>query len=346
MVQTIPTNWTRKARNIVDSNDKILQSQIDNIGKKSTIDEVVQSRVGTNGTNYDWLYQRLNAEFNHLKNTKVDRAILNGSTIEFYSDDKLVSILDITEASNAQAVQDYIDTLVSQGTIEGVTLEKGGITEEYIALKAVANDALKNAVVGKNLFNKNHVTNTLIGMQTGEEYANNTYYSSDYMPVKPNTQYSPRYECRVIWYKEKGVFLSSAGQENPSPDISDLGTPVQSPQDAKYARISFKSSDPNMLERFQFEEGEDITEPSPHYYELKNTVSLEKERVTANSYEVVYNNDGRVSKVIEGHLTTNLFYEGGEISHIIIVDAQLGTSKRIDFEFTEDKLSKVKERFI
>src|SRR5690625_3251041 len=112
---------------------------------------------------------------------------LSSQKINFYSNGRLKNSVDISEASNAQAVQEYIDTLVSDGAIEGVVLGNESVGTLQLSYKSVTNEKIAVAKVGKNLFDKSRVTNVLLSRTTGEEFPNDDYYSSDYIPIKPNT---------------------------------------------------------------------------------------------------------------------------------------------------------------
>jgi len=79
---------------------------------------------------------------NVLKNQKVDQVTFDIVTheIKFYGNGSLIDSIDITEASNAGLVQDYIDTLVSDGHIEGVTLADESVTTDKYADKSITSD--------------------------------------------------------------------------------------------------------------------------------------------------------------------------------------------------------------
>src|SRR5690625_3361106 len=83
---------------------------------------------------------------NVLKNQKVDQVTFNIATqkIEFYANESLIDSIDITEASNASLVQDYIDTLVSDGLIEGIALADGSVNNDKLADKSVSRNKLDN----------------------------------------------------------------------------------------------------------------------------------------------------------------------------------------------------------
>lgn len=51
-------------------------------------------------------------------------------TMNFYNGNNRLFVVDITEAGNASAVQSYIDDLVDQGLIQGVTLADGTVTTQ------------------------------------------------------------------------------------------------------------------------------------------------------------------------------------------------------------------------
>jgi len=271
---------------------------------------------------------------------------LSSQKINFYSNGRLKNSVDISEASNAQAVQEYIDTLVSDGAIEGVVLGNESVGTLQLSYKSVTNEKIAVAKVGKNLFDKSRVTNVLLSRTTGEEFPNDDYYSSDYIPIKPNTTYARRYQSRVIFYNSKVEFLEGTGEENPSAEINVPGTPVTSPEGARYARISFRSSDPRMLNQFTFEEGDEISTFEPHYHELKNTAASDISRFRASDTSFEYDDAGNLKRVIEGGITTNFFYSNGEITHIITTDSELGTQKRTDFIMEDGTVKEITERFV
>lgn len=106
-----------------------------------------QLSVGADSTVYDGPQERLIAEYektNRQLADKVDQAVFNKteSKIFFYGDNKELFSIDITEASNFNAVQEYIDSLVSDGFIEGITLADESVTRSKLSidLQEVVND--------------------------------------------------------------------------------------------------------------------------------------------------------------------------------------------------------------
>lgn len=74
------------------------------------------------------IHQREN-ETGDLLNAKIDDAYFNVATgkVELKANGSIIKTLDITEASNTQEVQSYIDSLVSNGQISGITLSDDSV---------------------------------------------------------------------------------------------------------------------------------------------------------------------------------------------------------------------------
>src|SRR5699024_1983440 len=108
----------------------VLQTQINNIGVDAgnSDHEVEQDRCG-----HQVLADRLN-EIDLQMTDKVDyiKFDKNESIIKFYSGDKIISSIDVTESVNNDVIQNYIDSLVSDGEIKGVTLGEDSISIENI----------------------------------------------------------------------------------------------------------------------------------------------------------------------------------------------------------------------
>src|SRR5690625_1303586 len=97
--------------------------------------EAAQARVDEKGQSHTTLKERIDDGFTKVNTQlaeKVDQVSFNASnqSIEFYANGILIRSVDLSEAGNAQAVQSYIDSLVSDGFIEGVTLANGAVTYE------------------------------------------------------------------------------------------------------------------------------------------------------------------------------------------------------------------------
>jgi hypothetical protein len=84
-----------------------------------------------------------------------------------------------------------IPTIAPQ-SVGSAEIKAGGVGETNIAVGSVNNSHLKNAVQGKNLFNKDTVImNSFIGFDSGTVVTPHaSYTSSDWIPVTENTQYA------------------------------------------------------------------------------------------------------------------------------------------------------------
>ncbi len=90
-----------------------------------------------------------------LLTRKVDRVELDVATskINFYGNGNLIDDVDITEAGNSSFVQEYIDSLVSEGKIEGIALADGGVTTEKYADNSITNEKLDKNYTVKSYLN-------------------------------------------------------------------------------------------------------------------------------------------------------------------------------------------------
>lgn len=319
-----------------------LQNQIDDIILDSgeSNQEVAAARGGNRTLggrldNFDRLMEKANQD---LKN-KVEKGNIQKADYDLSKDANKWNINDFDEKTRKAILE-------AQGIDIDYVLGKSAVAKENIADRAVSNDKLEKSVVGKNLFDKTKVTRVLLSLNEDREYPNDEFYSSDYMPIKANAVYTPRYQCRIVFYRNNGEFISGAGEEHPAPELSAPVSAVESPSGARYARISFRSTNIEMLNRFQFEEGSSRTPTEPHHYLLKNTVSVPESRVNTQNAEFEYDNNGNLSKVIEENSTTTFVYSGGEISYIIISDHEFNTKKRVDFEYENGFIKKITERFL
>jgi hypothetical protein len=114
------------------------QRQIDEIvveGDSSV--EAAQARISYTGKTYKTLKERLDkehqevtAQLAQIEQAKIDQVLfdINTFSVKFYAQGNLITSVNISEAGNAQAVQDYIDTLVANGQIKGVTLADESVT--------------------------------------------------------------------------------------------------------------------------------------------------------------------------------------------------------------------------
>lgn len=89
-----------------------------------------------------------NNSLNVLKNKKIDdvKFDVSSNKIKFYANEDEVGSIDITESENSGLVQGYIDSLVADGLIAGVTLSDDSVGENQLKDKSVTSEKMhKNA---------------------------------------------------------------------------------------------------------------------------------------------------------------------------------------------------------
>lgn len=137
----------------------------------------------------------------------------------------------------------------ADGSFDGKALKKG----------SVAPSKLASFVQGKNLFNKEAVTNgRYIGPTTGSLGTNADYSASDFIEILPNTTYTLKYPQFSAFYDANKVFISGFNDTAP-------GT-FTSPANAAFFRTSATTA---QLDTQQLELGTISTTFEPYRYELK-----------------------------------------------------------------------------
>ena len=123
----------------VDRDIRATQQQVNKlVVKGDSSPQAVQASINANGIDFDGhLKARLDADYNEVTTqlaTKVDRVLLDGSTMNFISGIETLFSIDVSVAGNQSYVQTYIDTLVENGQISGVSLADGIVTIDNEAL--------------------------------------------------------------------------------------------------------------------------------------------------------------------------------------------------------------------
>ena len=67
------------------------------------------------------------ADLDQLDKVKIDEVVQDGSTVIFKSNGTVLGIFDLSVTANAQLVRDYIDSLVTAGTIQGVSVADNSV---------------------------------------------------------------------------------------------------------------------------------------------------------------------------------------------------------------------------
>ena len=237
--------------------------------------------------------------------TDTTYAFTEKHTIAFYDDNKLfISGIPSTNTDVVFATPSnckYLRFSFKTNDLENynytaIQMEKGEVRtafEEYkVSLKQeyikVGKDSLDIFVAGKNLFNKNgnFIENCVVQSSNGSIAVIDGYSISDYIEVQPNETYVVNSRRTIAFYGENFTF------------ISGIGTSIESnvftaPDDCKYVRISFATSEKDTL---QLEMGETSTE-----YEAFETHKHIKAEYIDNSTIEAFMDD----LIIVGNLLSN-----------------------------------------
>jgi len=183
------------------------------------------------------------------------------------------------------------------------------VTEESIADNAITTDGIKFGAVtedkidltysekiygiGKNKFNKTAITTGyFVNYLNGNLSANAAYNASDYLAIKPSTNYvSDQIFTHHSYYDEDKVFISGTNVAASS---------FTSPSGAYYIRGSLSLA--RDLDTFQFEEGTVSTSYEPYINGLK----LQDEQVTlaklSQSVQTLLGSDNEISMPAKQYL--------------------------------------------
>jgi hypothetical protein len=153
-----------------------------------------------------------------------------------------------------------------------------------IALKSITSEMLKDAVLGKNLFNKDSVTQDMYVRYTdGLLISNTTYVASDYIEVEANTSYTRSYSNQMAFYDANKVYISGVNTTATPTVASSFTTPAN----AKYIRVTALKT---ILSSMQVEKGSTATSYESYgKYKLPNLV-IDFPPVTLNDSDVKPNN--------------------------------------------------------
>ncbi|WP_079708079.1 SGNH/GDSL hydrolase family protein [Paraliobacillus ryukyuensis] len=110
--------------------------------------------------------------------------------------------------------------------------------------------------VTRNLFNKETAEiDTILGSTNGYTSTHTSHDTSDFIEIKPNTDYIKNVEGHVAWYDENKEFISFVNQSTAQANVK-----VTSPSNAKFIRFTIRKSVGYTIDRTQLEEGSTSTQ--------------------------------------------------------------------------------------
>lgn len=148
---------------------------------------------------------------------------------------------------------------------EGITGEQAAEliynNDMEAASSEVAPERTTFAKVGKNLFNKNDVTdNTLLNYADGTESVNADWVTSKFIAIREGVFYTRSHNSPIAFYDANYEHVSGF----PANTIA-----VQSPATAVFAKISVSKTEVNV---YQLEEGQAATEYEPYGIEIPDLI--------------------------------------------------------------------------
>ena len=172
--------------------------------------------------------------------------------------------------TNGNGLVEQIDGKIDKGNVtlndltQEVKLAMTGGAVAVVGENAVGTENIKDSAVtldkvsfskkGKNLFDKSKATLGFVNNATGAISSSTTYYASDFMPTKPNTQYTRSHYGRLAFYDASKAFIS--GLEGFSNHT------ITTPTLTAYTRHTIENQ--TALDTFQFEEGSVRTAYEPY----------------------------------------------------------------------------------
>lgn len=178
------------------------------------------------------------------------------------------------------------EELKSNITDQAVTdfvLKNGTITNTKIDNQAISYDKTNFVNAGKNIFNSDDVLlKTLINYIDGKEVTNDSYISSNLIPVVENETYTQNYQDVIAFYDKDLKFISGL-QRNTTKTPRTFKTPIS----AKYLRTSTIKEGVDATysyKDYQIEKGSNSTTYEPFKLQIpKLSVELDPNTVVGDS---------------------------------------------------------------
>lgn len=277
----IGVSLNRDFRN--NQNQNLLDIAADIAEQKTRIDtqissveqpnEVVDARVDTSGTAHTVLKDRLDSDYN---NTAAQLADMETQTNHQADKDYLENMINTAFSGMGQpyATLSDLQTAFPNGDSKPHVVAADGnwyfwstVASAWTSggqFQAVQNadgsiTPLKIAIMKQsaNLFNKNTITSGYYVKYTDGTLVPLTGYSaSDYIPVKPNTQYIKNTTTQFAFYDANKNYISGLNNGH--------ANPFTTPLNASYIRISI--SDPAQIEAYMVAEGTALPSNYVPYY--------------------------------------------------------------------------------
>lgn len=155
-------------------------------------------------------------------------------------------------------MEEFLQQMVGNTPINAVPAN-GSLGKEKFVQKSISPFVTDFLVTGKNLFNTDTVTSgQWINFTNGNVEVSASYSYSDYIPVKPSTQYSRKYGNYSAYFYDSSF--------NKISGISNVGATFTTPVNAAFMRINIATS---LMDTEQIEEGSASTAYENFYLSFK-----------------------------------------------------------------------------
>ncbi len=233
-VETDVNNLDTKIDNVNSRVDEIITTPAEGVSAQ----EIIDARKGkpSLGAKIDEIFYDLTT---HKAETSQQVNDLNTKKMDKHTDD--ISILQINKnkgkIDQTYLTDDLLQQMAGETPINAIP-EKGSLTNEYIAPKAIGRTQTNFLQTGTNIFNKNQLISGYYISSTGTLITNSDYSVTEFYGVMPSTDYYANTEIAVGWYDETYTFISR--------DVkSGL---LQSPSNAKYMRVAIYNQNIDALQ--------------------------------------------------------------------------------------------------
>ncbi|HFD2031113.1 TPA: hypothetical protein ACF2C8_002910 [Clostridium perfringens] len=214
-------------------------------------EELKNARSATTGEEFDTLDERIDHEVDRL-NKKIEVSMLQQSDKESHVVENTVDGITTDMVIKGKTMYKKTDGTYTDTWEEGCILESFGQQKDKISILST----------GKNLFDKTKCIKGWISIDGNITGTNDDTFTSDFIPVKPNTHYTKRIREVVGYYDvNKTLILRQSEEKTFIP-----------PSNAKYMRVV--GSPYNFKEQFQIEEGTQSTPYQP-YQSYKKDILLQ-----------------------------------------------------------------------
>jgi len=235
---------------------KQMRTKLYEFGKQIYEDAAKQGNANMEVADARGTFDTLNKRLNNSDTVKADKTEVQSEAAARQNADSNLQSQIKSLASGSPLVACSVDEMTDTKRIyvnttdghwyyhDGSTWADGGVYQS----SGIGENAINKIITAfylsddKQLFNKDTaIKDKFVSSGNGNLYdpedAENTYYASDYIEIKPNTPYVANdMSQQIAFYDENKTYISGKNYNN------QYYTPWKSPQNAKYIRVTVKNN--------------------------------------------------------------------------------------------------------